>query len=58
MSATSTAITVHVRGIPPDVWQAMRVEAVQRGISVAMLLQVMWHDWSRDHSIVVHKTNP
>ena len=33
---------VHVRGINPDVWQALRLAAVRRGSSVADLIEAMW----------------
>jgi hypothetical protein len=33
---------VHVRGIDPEVWRALRVEALQRGISVAKVIEELW----------------
>ena len=35
---------VHLRGIAPEVWKALRVEAVQRGISVAKLIEWLWRE--------------
>jgi hypothetical protein len=35
---------VHVRGIDPKVWQALRVESVRRGISVAKLIEELWRE--------------
>lgn len=35
---------VHLRGIDPEVWRALRVEAVQRGISVARLIETLWRE--------------
>lgn len=32
---------VHVRGIDPAAWKALRVESVQRGISVAKLIELL-----------------
>jgi len=42
---------VHVRGIDPDVWHALRVEAVQRGISVAKLIELLWKERRRRHAV-------
>jgi hypothetical protein len=36
---------VHVRGLSPDVWRAIRAEAVQQGWSVATLIEHMWSLW-------------
>jgi hypothetical protein len=36
---------VHVRGIDPDVWRALRVEAVQRGWSMGELIERMFELW-------------
>lgn len=33
---------VHVRGIDPEVWRALRIEAVTRSISVARLIEMLW----------------
>ena len=33
---------VHVRGIDPEVWKELRVEALQRGLSVAKLIEELW----------------
>lgn len=38
------SLTVHVRGIDPEVWQALRVEAVKRRVSVAKLIESLWRD--------------
>ena len=38
---------VHVRGISPEVWRALRVEAVQCGISVAKLIELLWKERQR-----------
>lgn len=35
---------VLVRGISPDVWNALRVEAVRRQISVAKLIEMLWQE--------------
>ena len=37
---------VHVRGIDPEVWHALRVEAVSQGISVGRLIADLWADRS------------
>lgn len=37
----------HVRGIDPEVWKALRVEAVQRGVSVATLLEILWREYQQ-----------
>lgn len=33
---------VHVRGIDPQVWHALRVESVRREMSVAKLIEMLW----------------
>lgn len=38
---------VHVRGIDPDVWRALRVEALQCGISVAALIEELWRSYAQ-----------
>lgn len=35
---------VHVRGIDPEVWRALRMEAVKRGLSVAKLIEELWRE--------------
>jgi hypothetical protein len=35
-------VDVHVRGIDPEVWRALRVESTRRGISVAQLIEQLW----------------
>lgn len=39
---TKAAVNVHIRGIDPDVWQELRVEAVKRGIPVGKLIEELW----------------
>jgi len=33
---------VHLRGIDADVWQALRLESVRRGVSVARVIETLW----------------
>lgn len=45
MTATKDPPPVHVRGLDPEVWRAIRADAVRRGISVAELIGLMWERW-------------
>jgi hypothetical protein len=38
---------VHVRGIRPDVWRAIRVEAVDRDMTAGELITEMWRLYLR-----------
>lgn len=42
MEVQGPLMDVHVRGIDPKVWQALRLESVKQGISVAKLIEALW----------------
>ena len=35
-------MNISVRNIDPEIWRALRAEAVRRGISVAALIEELW----------------
>lgn len=35
---------VHLRGIDPDVWKALRVEALQRETTIAKVIEDLWRE--------------
>jgi len=40
---------VSIRGIPPDLWRKMRIESLERGVTMAELIRQMWgaYLWDR-----------
>lgn len=40
-----SVMDVHVRGIDPEVWRELRIEALRQGISVAHLIEQVWREW-------------
>lgn len=41
---------VHIRGINPEVWRALRVDAVKRGLTMGQLLNLIAREWLEKES--------